>query len=66
VSHRNAPGAMSAIALIVKPVSPSVGFISVFGADDGDGVGISFYSILIYSFHFLIDSFVVVLESVCL
>jgi hypothetical protein len=41
VSHRNAPGAMSAIALIVKPVSPSVGFISVFGGDDS-GIAIFF------------------------
>src|ERR1700693_3968100 len=28
VSHRNAPGAISAIAFIVRPVSPTVGFIS--------------------------------------
>src|ERR1022692_2888202 len=28
VSQRNAPGAMSAIAFIVRPVRPSVGFIS--------------------------------------
>jgi hypothetical protein len=28
VSHRKAPGAMSAIAFIVKPVKPRVGFIS--------------------------------------
>ncbi len=34
VSQRKAPGAMSAMAFIVKPVSPSVGFISgaVFSA----------------------------------
>jgi len=39
------------MALIVKPVKPSVGFISVFGADGGGGgVGISFYFVLIYSF----------------
>jgi hypothetical protein len=31
VSHRNAPGAISAIAFIVKPVRPRVAFIS--GAD---------------------------------
>src|SRR5208283_4476836 len=29
VSHRNAPGAMSAIAFIVRPVRPKVFFISV-------------------------------------
>jgi hypothetical protein len=40
---------MSAIALIVKPVSPSVGFISVFGGDDS-GVGISFLLFFNYSF----------------
>jgi hypothetical protein len=28
VSHRKAPGAMSAMAFIVKPVKPKVGFIS--------------------------------------
>jgi hypothetical protein len=28
VSHRKAPGAMSAIAFIVNPVKPNVGFIS--------------------------------------
>ena len=29
VSHRKAPGAISAMAFMVKPVRPSVGFISV-------------------------------------
>jgi hypothetical protein len=28
VSHKNAPGAISAIAFIVNPVRPNVGFIS--------------------------------------
>jgi hypothetical protein len=28
VSHRNAPGAISAMAFIVNPVKPKVGFIS--------------------------------------
>jgi hypothetical protein len=34
VSHRNAPGAMSAMAFMVNPVKPNVGFISavVFSA----------------------------------
>ena len=32
VSHRNAPGAMSAMAFMVRPVKPKVGFISVFSA----------------------------------
>ena len=31
VSQRNAPGAMSAIAFIVKPVNPRVGFIVTSG-----------------------------------
>jgi hypothetical protein len=35
VSHKNAPGAMSAIALIVSPVSPSVAF--VVGPDAVEG-----------------------------
>src|ERR1039458_5773503 len=35
VSPRNAPGAISAIALIVRPVRPSVGFI-VVGFSDGE------------------------------
>jgi hypothetical protein len=30
VSQRNAPGAISAIALLVSPVRPSVGFISPY------------------------------------
>src|SRR5271165_181417 len=36
VSHRNAPGAISAMAFIVNPVSPRVAFISteVFSAID--------------------------------
>jgi len=48
VSHRNAPGAISAIALIVRPVNPSVGFISVFGGDDG-GASISIFIYLFVS-----------------
>src|SRR5579864_3019746 len=40
VSHRNAPGAMSAIAFIVSPVKPNVGFIST-----GASAILSFFSL---------------------
>ena len=34
VSHRNAPGAISAIALIVRPPRPNVGLVVGFSFDD--------------------------------
>ena len=42
VSHRNAPGAMSAMAFIVNPVSPRVFFIST-----------EVFSAIHFSFYFL-------------
>src|SRR5262244_1768874 len=42
VSHRNAPGAIRAIALIVKPPRPNVGLVVGFSFDDMS------FSLLIY------------------
>lgn len=44
VSHRNAPGAISAMALIVKPVKPSVALLVEDEPPDPDDLLIGFVS----------------------
>ena len=52
VSQRNAPGAISAIALIVRPVRPNVGFIVVGFFSDGEVAdAIRLFSVLLLAIY---------------